>query len=393
MPDYRLAKIPGSPRWYITWTEGHRSFRRTTGTADREQATQVLAAFVLEAARGPVVEPADVEVREVLETYYREHASKRPSAEQARIAKAHLIAFYGVARGTAVTAKSHSMYEEKRRLQGAGFQTINRERMVLRAAFNHSRRHHGLTVVPYVPTIPEDHPDNDPVEPKGRPLKLGEVTALLKACAYVHEWRFLQMLIGTLCRPDAAFDFEPDKQADFEHGLIDLSPPGRKQTKKFRPVVPMPRFLRDEFKRAGKGPFIAYHGEGIRSSKTAFRRMRADAGLDERVNPYSLRHTIARELRRRGVPGDQISIMLGHRPPNTKRTDLIYAPYEPGYCQDAKRAIESIWATVARNLRAPAGPAEILKPARKARRIMVGATGIEPVTPTMSRHRPRFQRS
>jgi hypothetical protein len=52
-------------------------------------------------------------------------------------------------------------------------------------------------------------------------------------------------------------------------------------------------------------------------------------------------------LRHRGVPGGQISIMLGHRPTNASHTDLIYASYEPGYCAPMVRAIDAIYRDIA----------------------------------------------
>jgi hypothetical protein len=47
-------------------------------------------------------------------------------------------------------------------------------------------------------------------------------------------------------------------------------------------------------------------------------------------------------MRRAKVPADQISIMLGHIPPHSSRTSMIYAPYEPDYARDAAEAIDSI---------------------------------------------------
>ncbi len=114
------------------------------------------------------------------------------------------------------------------------------------------------------------------------------------------------------------------------------------------------------------------------------------------VNPYSIRHTVSCYLRSKKVTGDQISVMLGHRPQSASRVDLVYAPYEPDYCRDAIRAIEAlhreIMRELARQLRATEGVDKMLiklptsgKPFINRGRTMVGATGIEPVTPTMSR--------
>ena len=48
--------------------------------------------------------------------------------------------------------------------------------------------------------------------------------------------------LNTLARPDAVLDLSP-AQVDFKRRLIKLNPDGRKQTKKYRPVVPISETL------------------------------------------------------------------------------------------------------------------------------------------------------
>ncbi len=128
------------------------------------------------------------------------------------------------------------------------------------------------------------------------------------------------------------------------------------------------------------GPLVAFEGRPVKSVWTAWRAPRARVwpateeqlaelpgaealaamtpadrkialrerfllcGPDGReVQPYSLRHTMARELRSRGVPHDQIEITMGHsllvgHSPTTKRC----APYDPSYCREAAQAIDRI---------------------------------------------------
>lgn len=372
MPNYKLVKRPDSPKWYIGWSERGRSIRVPTGTEDKRQAELTLAALRLEREKPAEAQPDDLSIAQVLTWYYDEHASKRPSADQADIAIAHLNRFFGASRVSAVNSVNHMAYELERRGAGIGWQTINRERMVLRAALNHAKRHHGLMIVPDVPTIPENHEDNRPVEPKGRPLSVPELSRLYEA-SEGHMRTFLLILMGTVCRPDAARDLEPSKQCDFTHGLIDLNPPGRKQTKKYRPVVPMAPFLRKELKKVKEGPAVAFHGLKIATNmKTGWRAMRDGAKLDKRVTPYSIRHTVSRWLSSKRVPRDQIGIMLGHRPLNTKRTDLIYAPFEPGYCREAVRAIQDLYRQVTHSkTRQTRASDNVDKPSGKPRKPLV----------------------
>lgn len=73
-----------------------------------------------------------------------------------------------------------------------------------------------------------------------------------------------------------------------------------------------------------------------------WRLTREAAGLDERVTPYSMRHGMARELRKRKIATEQIKIFLGHLPSGSDATTSVYAPYEPDFLGDAATAIEDV---------------------------------------------------
>ena len=133
-------------------------------------------------------------------------------------------------------------------------------------------------------------------------------------------------------------------QFDESHNRIDLNPPGRRQNKKFRPVLAGAQTLKP-WLTAVDNPtqrYVSYGRGAIKSIKTAWELLRQDAGLDDRVTPYSIRHGMAREMRKRKVPKEQISIFLGHLPKDSDATTSIYAPYEPEYCSEAITAIESV---------------------------------------------------
>ena len=54
------------------------------------------------------------------------------------------------------------------------------------------------------------------------------------------------------------------------------------------------------------------------------------AGLSPDVSPYTLRHTMATELRKRGVPAWEVAGLLGHKA-GSYRTTEIYAKFGPDY--------------------------------------------------------------
>lgn len=50
-------------------------------------------------------------------------------------------------------------------------------------------------------------------------------------------------MLGTGCRPSTAFEYVME-QTDFDADLMDLNPPGRVQTAKYRPIVKQPPSLK-----------------------------------------------------------------------------------------------------------------------------------------------------
>lgn len=111
-----------------------------------------------------------------------------------------------------------------------------------------------------------------------------------------------------------------------------------------------------------------------------WRITRLVAGLDERVTPYSIRHGLAREMRKRRVPTEQISLFLGQLPNGSSATTSIYAPYEPGVLAEAIEAIESVMMEIRKHLtranidRPEIDPAKAAETTRKPHPRAIGET-------------------
>jgi len=178
-------------------------------------------------------------------------------------------------------------------------------------------------------------------EPRGRPLSVEEVVKLLE-CASDHVWLTIILMIGTCGRPEAVFDLVGSR-LDFKDRLIELNPVGRAQTKKYRPIVKMPDTLAVILDGAPDDHLVTFKGKPVKSIKRAWRNLRERAGLDDRVNPYSIRHTMARHLRASGVPMEETAMQLGHKARSFRTTEL-YAPYDPAYLSRATEAIELFFA-------------------------------------------------
>lgn len=330
MPDYDLVQRPESPNWYITWTEGRRSRRVSTGTPDRAQAELVKAAFLLERNRRPEAAPDDVAIVTALQDYYDGYAKDLPSAPQAKIAIDHLTRFYGLSKVAAINPATHDEYVKARR--PAGNETINRERMVLRAALYWMKKRGGLREVPHIPRLP-----SSPV--KERVLSREEAARLIKACRVSpHLLMFVRLALYTGARRGAILDLTWDR-VDFDRRLIYYPLPEAVHARKRRAVVPFAGALCTALRRAYRERqtdwVVEWEGAPVASIKTAFRRAVARAGLAG-VTPHTLRHTAATWATQSGVPLWHVAGMLAQRAVTTEK---VYAKHQPEYLRDAARAM------------------------------------------------------
>lgn len=139
--------------------------------------------------------------------------------------------------------------------------------------------------------------------------------------------RFLQVSVATWARPDAAHDFSTDIKRDQWNSnarVVQLNPRGRRQTKKYRPAVPVP----EQFARLcdrTKGPFVP-----VASVRKAFETMLDEMGLPrERETGLKLIRRSVSQIARRRIGEErwpQGEMMLGHRKAST--SDL-YALFDP----------------------------------------------------------------
>ena len=154
---------------------------------------------------------------------------------------------------------------------------------------------------------------------------------------------FLRVSVLTLARPDAAHDISTDPtrgQWDSEQGVLDLNPRGRRQTKKYRPIVPIARqgrWLFDETKG-----LIVKTG----SARKGFYTMAQELGLpgDRESGMKLIRRSMADIIRGRllaaGRSEDELSVFLGHR--KIRSVSELYAPFNPGYLNNVRAVIEEI---------------------------------------------------
>ena len=376
-----LSQHPNSGAWCRTWFDPRtrQTCRRSLGTSDLQQAGLRLAAWIAEHAEPPRDQkPADEPLGTILLRYWHGHAKRLRSAPQAMIELNYWSDHFGPAVVSDLTPARQEAFVTSLRDLGHSDGYISRILSTGRAALRRAHKRGELQSVPFVADV-ETAADKRAKQPKGRVVTIEEIARLFDAAEQPHVRMYLMIACCTLARPEAILDLTI-WQRDRMLGTLDLNPAGRRQTRKHRPIVPVAASLAPWLDQAAGPHYVAWRGKRLGSIKTAWRKLRADAGLDPAVTPYSIRHSMARELRRRRVPLDQIGQLMGHV---RRGVTALYAPDEPEQLTDAVTVIDQIMVDVDRAatrsfvlVRASLRASAALK--------VVGAVGIEPTTPTMS---------
>lgn len=303
--------------WYIAWADGSgRSPRASTGTRNRAEAEQALAAFIV-ASGEPQRQAPPIPV--LLDRYIAARwPAGPPNAE--RHAQAHLARHLGNATPDDLTPDRIRRYIAQRAVKAT---TAARELTVLRAALKHAVADRIIAAAPPIAVPP-------PAEPRDRWLTRQEADALVAACRPPHLRLFVLLALHTAARHGAILDLTWF-QVDLERGRIDYNAPGRAQTHKRRPVVPINAPLREALSAARAGArsayVVEYRGEKVASVKKAFAGACRAAGL-VRVIPHTLRHTAATWMAQAGVPLSTVAGILGQ---SIARTTERYIKHHPDY--------------------------------------------------------------
>jgi integrase len=146
-------------------------------------------------------------------------------------------------------------------------------------------------------------------------------------------------MIATAARPDAVLKWNVAAQWKERGPVFDTHPVGAPRTKKRNAVVP----VIDEFRPWLKA-WADFPHASVKSRKTWWRTMRAALDLPDNIVPKVIRHTIATDLRARGISLTDIAGLLGHS--SESRITQVYAKYDPARLPHVKQALSSIWQDV-----------------------------------------------
>ena len=348
--DYWLSQRPGSANWYATYFDKRsRQTKRTSlGTSDFQQAQLKLAELVTKKAELKNVPLIEMPLATVLIRYWERRGSKAASHETQRFASKLWNEFWGEATVAELSIPRQQEFIIWLKERGYKNSYVDRILSVGRAALNLAWKWGEIPTAPFVMHLSDKSDAKEAYR-----LKEHEMRSFLSAVqTWPHLYAFSMLMLNTLSRPAAILDLAP-AQVDLENRRINLNPKGRKQTKKYRPIVPITDTLLPLVRDRSVVRFVTWHGNPIQSIKKTFAKAVKAAGLPTDVTPYSLRHTMAAELRRRGVPAWEVEGLLGHRRPGVTET---YAEFSPDYLSQGRAAIDAYFDDLALEL--PTHPAD-----------------------------------
>jgi integrase len=164
-------------------------------------------------------------------------------------------------------------------------------------------------------------------------------------------FRFVMLALNTWARPEAIIQFRVDKQVDWAFGVVDLNPPGRRQTKKHRPKIRLTDNLTDWLRHWDAPAPLMWDGQPVTTMKKTFKRHAVACGLPQ-FTQYSIRHFMATyaRLAKPPVSKEQRDDWLGH---SDGRTANWYEHRDPEFLEDARRATDEIMAQLQLHTRRP----------------------------------------
>lgn len=344
--------------WYRTWYDSadRQTRRESLDQTDFGAACDALLEWYLNQRRPQQAARAESLIAPILLAYWLDHAQHLPSAQTEGDAIALWNEFWGDRTVAELTPDEQRKFlvwlttrtykptsTGKPRHFELGPAGIDRILSVGRAALERAEKYQEIVSAPHIFMV-QTVQERRAAPPRGIPIGVPEIAQLVDAAEARHVLIYLVLLIGTLARPAALRELVRPCY-DTEHRLVALNPPGRVQNKKYRPTLPAVEPLQPwlEHGAAGKSHYVTYRGQPLAKMRNAWSRLTTDAKLSEDVTSYSVRHGIARIMRKAKVDPDQINLWLGHLPRGADATTAIYAPYEPDYLTEAADVIREIF--------------------------------------------------
>lgn len=329
--------------WYVRWFEHGKPKLRSTGTADSEQAQDILAQYITTRQRkvtGPR-DPSQVRISEVLDLYGSEKATEAKSPERIGYAIDALLPYWQDNMVSEITDAACRKYMKQRKRAPA---TVRRELTTLKAAVNYAAGQGAMITRKVFVWLPEKPEGKDRWLTRGEAARLLNAARIARSDVRLYLPLFILLGLYTGARKEAILSLKwPQIEMHANPPRINFGK-DRDRTSKGRAHIPIPdplmTFLKLAWKRRSSdiGPVVHDKGRGIEdigdSTGGSFGTAAKRAGL-EGVSPHTLRHTCGTWLAQAGVDLHKIGGWLGH---TDTRTTALYAHHHPGYQEDARKA-------------------------------------------------------
>jgi integrase len=343
--QYWLVRARASGRYYICWydADARQTRRASLGTnksSEAHERMRFLADLNVTGDPRPYLKKKPlITVAELLDDAWESRLMDMPSAEAAGIARAILKRELGDKRLSALVLQDYDSFRDRLKAQGLSLGYVSRILSVLRSSANRAHKNRKITVRLEVPEY-QPRSKKTKLKKKGPLLETRELAAIIDAIEAPHLLLLVVLLIHCGARVGALLDAIAS-MIDLQQSLFDLNLPGREATNKGRPILPIPTTLRAWIEDLPDGPIITYRGVAIAEADTAFSNAVRRSKIGKKANTYSIRHTLARYMRKQRVDLEEIGIYLGHGNHNPEtETTLIYCPWEPDYLINCKKAAE-----------------------------------------------------
>jgi hypothetical protein len=444
MGEMWIGRVTGSKLLYRFWYDSKHgeTRRRSLKTTDLEEAKRLVAELVAGQRTNDPRDPEAVPLVYVLTYYLENHADKLPSADAARRASDLVLRFLETKCGFGAEVKtaqfSKSFQAGFAKWSAREFQHspayASRNLSVIAAACSYATRTtlqtsdsgklEEIRLLKYAPEICYDakwlaEVMNSP-EPKPRDYvpTYEELASLLDMEGSEVLRRYDILALNTWARPEAVIQLRVREQVDFVHGLIDLNPLGRKQTKKRRPIIKLTENLRGWLEHWGEDQPLSYtvKGRGEDRRRAAARHLKAQfsrrstrwmltragyrkADIDslfrksrlgeaeplreaitkaqaigiQRITRYTLRHFMAtrvRSLDEIKVEREQRSLWLGH---GKRDATSWYETHDPEFLRECSKATSLILEKLDQLTIRPLVPASVKQRKQLAGLFVVGS--------------------
>lgn len=237
--------------------------------------------------------------------------------------------------------------------KGVSYKTADTNSDYVRAGLNWAWKERRIEAAPYIPHVAKGKLPG----PRDRVMTMEEIGRLFEVAnaryeKFPQDMHYLMAAFSTGGRPEAICDMNTDWCLDIDRRLLNMNEPGRPQTRKLRPTVPildhhLPWLLQNNGwivstqKRDYEGNISTpYGGTRVANNRKSFEAMRREANLGD-VSRVTIRHTVATILRERGVDEWEADGFTGHSSRST--TGKNYAQYRPDYFSNARKALDQFF--------------------------------------------------